>query len=189
MGEDKQTKERHRRNTARTNKMRTKLLQGIANGMNVSEAGRQAGYSHAQAAHLALKGIHLQMQDILERMDLPIEKVLRAVLVPGLEAERIEFIKFMGTVMETRRLVDHEQRGKYLDRYCKLLGLYGNGHESGNGDEGIRVPHVSVQVVFTGTRSAERTLDVRPGSPATDQLPVLDEPNEDERRPGPKPEL
>jgi hypothetical protein len=190
MGDDEPTKKCARRNTARTNKMRTKLLQGIAKGMNVSEAGREAGYSHAQSAHLALKGIRMQMQDIVERMDLPIEKVLKAVLVPGLEAERIEFFTNSGVVMETRKVVDHEQRGKYLDRYCKLLGLYGNGHESGNGDEGVRVPHVSVQVVINRTGGAERTVEVRPSGAADHQQLDLDATtHEDEGRPGPDPEL
>jgi hypothetical protein len=186
MDEPKPTLKRPHRNTARTNKMRTKLVQGIAQGMNVSEAGRQAGYSYPQAAHLALKGIRLQMQDILERMDLPIEKVLRAVLVPGLEAERIEFITFMGAVMETKRVVDHEQRGKYFDRYCKLLGLFANGHDEVGPSR--TTPTFVINLGFLGQETAEQVLTrarerARLGNSGQ---PVLDAtPDQDQGRTGP----
>ena len=45
--------------------------------MNVSEAGRAAGYSNAQSAHRSLHRIRLQLPDILEKMNIPVEKVIK----------------------------------------------------------------------------------------------------------------
>ena len=146
----------------RINRMRTKLAKGIAMGMSVSEASRYAGYTHYQAGHLALKGMRKQMAELLDTMHRPIEKVLRKVLLPGLEAKRIIHVIQGGIVMETREVVDHEQRGSFFDRYCKLLGLYGNGHEADSGGgEGDRVPRVSFTVAFDTPESAKAFVELR----------------------------
>ena len=76
-----------------------------------------------------MKQLSGKVPELLERVGLHPGNVFRKTLVPGLKAKRTEFFAHGGIVIETREVVDHEQRGKYLDRYFKLLGLYGNGYD------------------------------------------------------------
>src|SRR5260370_39328821 len=80
-------------------------------------SARSAGYSAANPDQSASR-VMKQLRHL--------EEVLRKSLVPGLKAKKTEFFAQAGIVMETREVVDHEQRGKSFDRFCKLLGLYGN---------------------------------------------------------------
>ena len=157
------SKPTRKRNTARTNKMRTKLAQGIAQGMNVSEASRAAGYAHYQSAFKALKGMRLQMYQILERMDLPVEKVLRDVLAPGLYAQKSTEHGFE---------VDHEQRGKYFDRYFRIIGVIGNGHEE-PGDEANSRPIV-FNLAFLGPERATAILEAAREPAGSDDRGLVD---------------
>ena len=59
------------------NEKRIKLLKGIANGMNVSEAGRAAGYGTPQAAHRAFNQMKLCAPEILQRIGVSAELVLK----------------------------------------------------------------------------------------------------------------
>jgi hypothetical protein len=74
-----------------TSRKRAKLLQGIASGLNVSEAGRAAGYSNAQSAHRSLNRIRLQLPDILERMNIPVEKVIKKLAAKMEARETLHF--------------------------------------------------------------------------------------------------
>src|ERR1017187_4963553 len=75
------------------------------------------------------------------------------VTTQTLKAKKTEFFAQNGVVIETREVVDHEQRGKYFDRYCKLAGLFGDGLD-GNSDSIGRSP-VTVNLVIADPRVAE----------------------------------
>jgi phage terminase small subunit len=106
----------------RTSMKRTKLLQGIASGMNVSEAGRAAGYSNAQSAHRSLNRIRLQLPDILESMNVPVEKVIKK-LAAKMEAKETLHFTHQGIVMETRHVEAHAIQLRAAVELAKLIGL------------------------------------------------------------------
>jgi hypothetical protein len=74
--------------------------------------------------------------------------------------------------METREVVDHEQRGKYFDRYCKLAGLYDSGFD-GNSDSLGRSP-VTVNLVIADQRVAETIAHRLAGGQGGDEQLALD---------------
>jgi hypothetical protein len=134
-----------------------------------------AGYSPTnpdQSANCVMKQLRRKVPELLERVGLHLDRVLRETLVPGLRAKKTEFFANNGVVIETREVVDHEQRGKYLDRYCKLLGLYGNGFD-GNSDSLGRSP-VTVNLVIADRRAAEAIAHRLAGGQGSDEQPALD---------------
>src|SRR5450631_4656491 len=114
---------RKRKLPLRTSRQRTKLLQGVASGMNVSEAGRAAGYSNAQSAHTSLNRIRLQLPNILEKMNVPVEKVIKK-LAAKMEARETLHFTHQGIVMETRHVEAHAIQLRATVELAKLIGLY-----------------------------------------------------------------
>jgi hypothetical protein len=104
----------------------------VRDGKTQSEAAVSAGYSPlnpAQSATVVMRQLHRKVPELLERIGLNVDEVLKKTLIPGLQATKVEHFSHLGIVIDTREVVDHEQRGKYLDRLCKLLRLYPDGHE------------------------------------------------------------
>jgi hypothetical protein len=133
-----------------------KFLKTFVKTGNQRVSALSAGYSPVnpdQSANCVMKQLRRKVPELLEHVGLHLERVFRETLVPGLKAKRTEFFDQNGVVIETREVVDHEQRGKYFDRYCKLLGLYGNGHDE-NSDSPGRSP-VAVNLVIADPRVAE----------------------------------
>jgi hypothetical protein len=64
---------KRRRRPLQMNLRRRKLLRGVSSGLNVSEAGRAAGYGTAQSAHRAMNLIRSGMPEILEKCHFPAE--------------------------------------------------------------------------------------------------------------------
>jgi hypothetical protein len=182
---------RKRKLPLQTSRRRTKLLQGIASGMNVSEAGRVAGYSNAQSAHRSLHRIRLQLPDILEKMNVPVEKVIKK-LAAKMEAKETRHFTHQGMVMETRHVAAHAVQLRAAVELAKIMGLYPSAinsvHESEAED---KIPGIHLTIVV-GTREEAQKLGV-PFLSSTDahrELDVGSESNDDEgRRPGPMPEL
>jgi hypothetical protein len=152
-----------------------KFLKAFVKTGNQRLSALSAGYSPVnpdQSANCAMKQLRRKVPELLERIGLHPEKVFRETLVAGLKAKRTEFFSQSGVVIETREVIDHEQRGKYLDRYCKLLGLYDNGHDE-NSDSAGRSP-VTVNLVITDTRVAEAIAHRLAGGQSGDEQPALD---------------
>jgi hypothetical protein len=139
----------------RTSRKRTKLLQGIGSGLNVSEAGRAAGYSNAQSAHRSLDRIRLQVPDILEKMNIPVEKVIKK-LASKMEARETKFFGHGGIVMETRSVEAHDIQLRAAIELAKMHGLYPrtNGHNGENGDSGEGTT-ININLGFLGPERAE----------------------------------
>ncbi len=64
--------------TLRMNIKRKKLLEGISQGLNVSEAGRAAAYGTPQSAHRAMNLIRILMPEVLNKIGLPAERACPA---------------------------------------------------------------------------------------------------------------
>jgi hypothetical protein len=129
-----------------------------------------------------MKQLRRKTPELLEHVGLHQEKIFRETLVPGLRAKKTEFFAQNGIVVETREVVDHEQREKYFDRYCKLLGLYGNECD-GNSDSLRRSP-VTVNLVIANQGVAEAITRRLAGGQSGDEQPALDVSlDEYERRP------
>jgi hypothetical protein len=152
-----------------------KFLKAFVKTGNQRHSALSAGYSPVnpdQSANCVMKQLRRKVPELLEHVGLYLEKVFRETLVPGLKAKRTEFFSQNGVVIETREVVDHEQRGKYFDRYCKLAGLFGNGFD-GNSDSLGRSP-VTVNLVIADSGVAEAIAHRLAGGQSGDELPVLD---------------
>jgi phage terminase small subunit len=152
-----------------------KFLKAFVKTGNQRLSALSAGYSPVnpdQSANCVMKQLRRKVPELLERVGLHLEKVFRETLVPGLKAKRTEFFAQNGVVIETREVVDHEQRGKYLDRYCKLLGLHSNGDE--RNDDSLGRSPVTVNLVITDARVAEAIAHRLTGRQSDNQQPALD---------------
>jgi Terminase small subunit len=152
-----------------------KFLKAFVKTGNQRLSALSAGYSPVnpdQSANCVMKQLRRKVPELLEHIGLHLEKVLRGTLVPGLRAKKTEFFAHNGVVIESREVVDHEQRGKYLDRYCKLVGLYGNAVDA-NSDSLRRSP-VTVNLVIADPRVAEAIAHRLAGGQSGDEQPALD---------------
>jgi hypothetical protein len=174
MAEEKPSR-KHRRGQPILTPKELKYLKAFIKTGSQRSAALSAGYSPAnpdQSANCVMKQLRRKVPELLEHVGLHVETVFRKTLVPGLKAKKTEFFAQNGVVIETRETVDHEQRGKYLDRYCKLLGLYGNGQEGDN--DSVRHPPVTVNLVITDVTVAEAIAQRLAGGQGGDEQPPLD---------------
>lgn len=112
------------------------------------------------------------------------DSVSEKVLLPGLEATKIERIPHKGKIQRFED-VDHEQRGKYADRIFKLVGLIGSGHDNGEPPPvGVRPGHISLTLVLPPGEDVKALLALNTGSATNREQPVL-ELDEDARRQDP----
>ena len=155
------------------------------NGKNQSQAAVAAGYSPKNpdvSGAVAMAQLRRKVPDILIRLGLYPEKVFSDVLVPGLRAKRAEHFSHGGVVIETREFVDHEQRGKYFDRWCKLIGLYGSADE----DHDRFVTRPTVNLVITDPAVARAVAERLARSGGDSGLVRMDDTlDEDAGRSGP----
>jgi hypothetical protein len=166
---------KHRRGQLLLTPKELKFLKAFVKTGNQRRSALSAGYSPVnpdQSANCVINQLRRKVPELLERIGLHPEKVFRETLVDGLKAKRTEFFSQSGVVIETREVVDHEQRGKYLDRYCKLLGLCGNGRDE-SGDFAGRSP-VTINLVIADSRVAEAIAHRLAGGSSSDEQPALD---------------
>jgi phage terminase small subunit len=152
-----------------------KFLKHYVKTGNQSESALAAGSVSAHpevVGSMLMKKLREKCPEIILRIGLHQERVFKKVLIPGLEAMKTELVSFNGVFTDSKELVDHEQRGKYLDRYCKLLGLYGNGFD-GNSDSPGRSP-VTVNLVIADPRVAEAIAHRLAGGQGGDEQSALD---------------
>jgi hypothetical protein len=108
---------------------RRELLRGVASGLNVSEAGRAAGYGTAQSAHRAMNLIRQGMPELLEKYDFPAEKLLKN-LVESLEATKTLHFSYRGVVLDSRTVPDHKIQLRSAIELLKLHGAYPTGRRN-----------------------------------------------------------
>jgi hypothetical protein len=158
MGTDKRSRRKGSWNKPLTSCEIKFLRAMIRDGKTQTEAAIVAGYSPSHnSGHQAMNQIRQKAPDLLQEIGLYPKKVMEEILIPGLHAEKVEHFAHQGVVIDSRTVVDHEQRGKYLDRYCKLLGLYANGHD----EDGPPRPTATIVINlgFLGQETAEQVLE------------------------------
>jgi hypothetical protein len=112
-----------RRSRSVMNQKRVKLLEGIAQGMNVSEAGRYAGYGPASSAHRAYERLKLETPDKLNAMGCPVERVLKKA-ISELEAEETKIGWYKGGLVQAVNVVAHDIRLEAADILPDLYNAY-----------------------------------------------------------------
>jgi hypothetical protein len=105
------------------NRKRRKLLEGISRGLNISEAGRIAGYGSAQSAHRAMNLIRVHMPEMLDRASFPAEKLLKN-LKRSLKATKTLYCTYRGKVTDTLEVPDHKIQLRAIIELLKLHGAY-----------------------------------------------------------------
>jgi hypothetical protein len=105
------------------NAKRKNLLQGIASGLNVSEAGRAAGYGTAQSAHRAMNLIRIHMPEVLDKVGFPAEKLLKH-FKRSLTATKTLYCTYRGKVSDTLEVPDHKIQLRAIIELLKLHGAY-----------------------------------------------------------------
>jgi hypothetical protein len=141
------------------NEKRRKLLEGISEGMNVSEAGRVAGYGTPQSSHRAMNLIRASTPELLAKIGLPAEKLLRDTFLKELEAAETVFFSHQGVVMESREVPAHDIRLRAGIELAKMHGLYPktNGHNGEDADSGAG-PIININLGFLNPDRAEAVL-------------------------------
>ena len=106
---------------------RRKLIEGVGQGMTVTEAGVHAGYKHKQAAHRAFKSVQAHLPEVLERAGYSVDELLIPLLsnlVEKLDAKETKYFAYRGVVMETWEIENHDIQLRAAVELCKILGLY-----------------------------------------------------------------
>jgi hypothetical protein len=122
------------------NAKRKNLLRGIASGLNVSEAGRAAGYGTAQSAHRAMNLIRIHMPEVLDKVGFPAEKLLKN-MAKSVEATKTIHFSYRGVVTDSRIVPDHKIQLRALVELLKLHGAYpirNKRNSDGHSDEDSR---------------------------------------------------
>jgi len=170
MIEDKPVRKKRR---LQLNEKRRKLLQGIGKGLNVSEAGRLAGYGRPQSAHYALNRIKIHAPEILQRIGLLPEKLLKR-LVQKLDAKETQFFSDKGIVMDRRRVVAHDIQLRAIDMLARMYGFYPrNDHAE---DDSDRPTGPTVNLVIPDPRLAAAIAEKLSRVGRYSQQSVLDVP-------------
>lgn len=116
------------------NKKRSRLLQGIADGLSTAEAGRRAGFGTRQAAYKSLKLIRLNLPELLDKADLGVYKLLSG-FKESLEATETKFfLSKTGQLIETPPRIAHGIRLKARIELAKWHGFYPESYDASNGD-------------------------------------------------------
>jgi hypothetical protein len=145
------------RQSVRMNRKRIKLLKGIAQGLNVSEAGRAAGYSHAQSAHEAVRRMENFIPDVLNRIGCPIEKVLKK-LDAKLDAKESKFFSNGGIVTDSRQVEAHDIQIRAAVEIAKMHRAYPRSRADGD-EDGSRPRGPSFTLVITDPAVADRVVE------------------------------
>jgi hypothetical protein len=141
------------------NEKRRKLLAGVSAGMNVSEAGRVAGYGTPQSSHRAMNLIRINTPELLAQIGLPAEKLLKDTFLKALEATQTVFFSFQGIVIESREVIAHDIRLRAGIELAKMHGLYPktNGHNGEDADSGEGTI-ININLGFLDPARAEAVL-------------------------------
>lgn len=106
--------------------MRTKLIREMAKGKTLTQASKEAGYSHVQGASNALRRVRESMPDLMDRLGYTDEHLIQDYLGPLLKAKKKVFFQNGGIVMDTREVADLGIRTTALDMTFRLKNKYPN---------------------------------------------------------------
>jgi len=166
------------RRRLRTNKKRMMLLKGISQGLNVSAAGRYAGYGTAQSAHRALNRMALYLPAILEKIGLPAEKVLKK-FKELLEAKETKYFSNQGIVTDCRVVPAHDIQLRAAIEVAKMWRVYPRNGQ--HGDDAIREPRGPIfNLVFNDPERGKRIIEALNKYRSGLQPPPLDAPADEE---------
>jgi hypothetical protein len=107
--------------------MQSQLVKNLVNGMSITDAALEAGYSEncpAQSGSQALDAIRRKMPQILDKAGLTEDGVIENYLKPLMNAQDTEFAKFEGKISDTRKVEAWGPRAQGLDMYFRLRGSY-----------------------------------------------------------------
>lgn len=121
------------------NKKQRLVFISMLNGMNNTQACREAGYKSAGATRTIKKRI----PDLMQRCGLS-DKILLEKLKEKLDAKETKFFQMNGQVTETREVVAHGIQMQALDMSFKLRGAYIKPEEDRSNQE------INVQIVNVG---------------------------------------
>ncbi|HEY0702880.1 MAG TPA: hypothetical protein VGD60_08955 [Candidatus Acidoferrales bacterium] len=139
------SRNRRRHRILQLNAKRRHLIRGVASGLNVSEAGRAAGYGTAQSAHRAMNLIRMGMPELLEKCHFSAEKLLKN-LIESLEATKTLHFSYRGVVLDSRIIPDHKIQLRAAIELLKLHGAYPTGRRR-NTDPPDDAPEVIFNIV------------------------------------------
>lgn len=145
-----------RNGTRPLTKRQKELAEGVAQGLTIKDAGRQAGYPSKQSAHRAFQVIKLRFHPALEAKGYNVDQVLTEIfekLREKMEAKETVFFTHQGVVMETREVIPHATQLTAARDMSRFLGINGNGH--GDGVTGFeRDAGPTINLVFPDPHSA-----------------------------------
>jgi len=130
--------------SAKLTEQQRSLVKNLLKGMSITDAALKAGYSEkcpAQVGSQALAIIREKMPEIMDRIGLSDERLLRQYLEPALEAEETEFAKFEGQITDEKNVIAWGPRLTALDMAFNLKGSYAPK------SEGINVNAQNVQIL------------------------------------------
>jgi hypothetical protein len=115
-----------KRKYKRRNPMRTKLIREMAKGKTLSEASRDAGYSHVQGASNALRRARETMPELMDRAGFTDEVLIKKYLGPLMDAKKTLYFQNGGIVMDKREVPALDIRQSSLDMAFRLKNKYPN---------------------------------------------------------------
>jgi len=156
-----------------------KMLEGVARGLSLAEAGRRAGYAHTSTSYKAFHRLKLLIPERLDALGCPVDKVLMTV-ISKLEATETKMGWHKGKLIDTVNVVDHDTQLRAADMILELCNAYpGRGNRQQQGDDGeteTRGPTFTLAIADPTV--AERVLEklaARKGGDFAGRLGELDE--------------
>lgn len=139
------------------NPKQKKLVKALTTANSVAEAGRIAGYGTRESAHRALKNVKEKLPDLMERLGMTDEWLMKLVKSGAEGAMRVTTIVDRGIFMEDHESADHVLRFKYQEMTARIKGIGKYGQSDGanhGGDQQAALAQVSVRLVVTDDRRA-----------------------------------
>jgi hypothetical protein len=111
------------RTFTKLNPQRQRLLKAITQGNNIGEAGRMAGYAHAQSANRAIREMRPLILEAMAKYGWDIDRFARHQ-VALLEAKKTIFAQREGIFTDKRTVADNATRLAAQEQCLKMLGVY-----------------------------------------------------------------
>jgi len=131
-----------RRRSRAVNPKSLEMLQGVAQGLSLAEAGRRAGYAHPQSSFRAYERLKLEIPGRLDALGCPVDKVLMKV-ISELDAEETKLGWHKGRLVQAVNVVAHDIQLRAAKILLELHNAFPGRYR---GDE---TSHTSVGPTFT----------------------------------------
>lgn len=177
----------------RTQKMK-KLAAGVAKGLSITAAGKQAGYANRKAASRAFKVIKLRFHPALEAAGYDVDKEVTEIytkIKEKMECKETIWGQSNGFFLDHKEVVPHDIQLRAANDAARFLGAIGNGHDDGEPPAPEDRPgQISITLELPPGTDARAYLELfSPGPPDTQQPVLAVGTHTYSRRPGPKPTL